>query len=52
MKIRTSDCVQNKRHRTKLARKQLEYWRKGTNELKKLQKQARDRGILLMKGEK
>ena len=50
MKTKTFDCVQMKRRGGELVRKQLEgksfeqqleYWRKGTEELKKLQTQAR-----------
>ena len=50
MKTKTFDCVQMKRQGAELVRKQLEgksleqqleYWQKGTSELKKLQKQAK-----------
>ena len=52
MKTKTFDCVQMKRRGAELVRKrlegksleqQLEYWRKGTEDLKKLQKQAREK---------
>ena len=50
MKTKTFDCVQMKRRGAEWVRKQLEgksfeqqlaYWRKGTKDLKMLQKQAR-----------
>lgn len=50
MKTKTFDCVQMKRRGAEWVRKmlegksleqQLEYWSKGTKDLKKLQKQAR-----------
>jgi hypothetical protein len=50
MKTKTFDCVQMKRRGAEWVRKQLkgksleqqlEYWRKGTEDLKRLQKQAR-----------
>lgn len=50
MKTKTFDCVQMKRQGAELVRKQLEgksfqqqlkYWQKGTEELKKLQKQTK-----------
>lgn len=52
MKTKTFDCVQMKRRGAEWVRKmlegksleqQLEYWRKGTKDLKKLQKQARQK---------
>jgi len=52
MKIKTFDCVQMKRRGADWVRKQLDgkslkqqlaYWRKGTEDLKKLQQQARDK---------
>jgi len=52
MKTKTFDCVEMKRRGSELVRKQLEgksfeqqlkYWRKGTEDLKKLQKQAREK---------
>ena len=52
MKTKTFDCVQMKRCGAEWVRKmlegksleqQLEYWRKGTKDLKKLQKQAREK---------
>ena len=50
MKIRTFDCVQMKRRGAELVYKQLEgksfeqqleYWQKGTDQLKELQRQAK-----------
>ncbi len=50
MKTKTFDCVEMKRRGAELVRKQLEgksraqqleYWQKGTDELKKLQKQKK-----------
>lgn len=50
MKTKTFDCVQMKRQGSELVRKQLEgksleqqleYWQKGTYELKKLQRPAK-----------
>ena len=52
MRTKTFDCVQMKRRGAELVRKQLEgksfekqpeYWRKGTEDLKKLQKQTREK---------
>lgn len=52
MKTKTFDCVQMKRRGAELVRKQLEgksfeqqleYWRKGTEDLKKLQTKAREK---------
>jgi hypothetical protein len=52
MKTKTFDCVKMKRRGAEWVRKmlegksleqQLEYWRKGTKDLKKLQKQAREK---------
>ncbi len=52
MKIRTFDCVQMKRRGAELVQKhlegksfeqQLQYWQKGTNQLKELQKQAKEK---------
>ncbi len=52
MRTKTFDCVQMKRRGAELVRKrlegksfeeQLEYWRKGTEELKKLQALAREK---------
>ena len=52
MKTKTFDCVQMKRQGAELVRQQLEgksfeqqveYWRKGTEELKKLQSQASEK---------
>jgi len=52
MRTKAFDCVQMKRQGAELVRKklqgksfeqQLEYWQKGTEDLKKLQKQARER---------
>jgi len=52
MKTKTFDCVQMKRQGAELVRQQLEgksfeqqveYWRKGTEELKKLQIQASEK---------
>jgi hypothetical protein len=51
MKTKTFDCVQMKRQGAELVREQLEgktfeqqleYWQKGTSELKKLQKQIKE----------
>ena len=51
MRTKTFDCVQMKRLGAELVRKQLEgksfeqqleYWRKGTEELKRIQTQARE----------
>jgi len=61
MKTKAFDCVQMKRSGADLVRKQLqgksfqqqlEYWKKGTEDLKKLQKQARERVRPPAKGEK
>jgi hypothetical protein len=50
MKTKTFDCVQMKRKGAKLVRKQLEgkslkqqleYWKKGTSQLKELQRKSR-----------
>ena len=52
MRTKAFDCVQMKRRGAELVRKklqgksfeqQLEYWKKGTEDLKKLQIQARER---------
>jgi hypothetical protein len=52
MKTKSFDCVEMKRRGAELVRKQLEgksfeqqveYWRKGTEELRRLQEQARQR---------
>jgi len=52
MKNKTFDCVQMKRRGSELVRKrlegksfeqQLEYWQKGTSELKKLQRQTKNK---------
>lgn len=52
MKTKTFDCVQMKRRGAEWVRRQLEgksleqqleYWRKGTEDLKKLQEQAREK---------
>ena len=52
MRTKAFDCVQMKRRGAELVRKQLEgksfeqqleYWQKGTEDLKKLQTQARER---------
>ncbi|MHC4356902.1 MAG: hypothetical protein ACYS0H_29740 [Planctomycetota bacterium] len=52
MRTKTFDCVQMKRQGAELVRRQLEgksfeeqleYWRKGTEELRKLQVQAREK---------
>ena len=52
MRTKTFDCVQMKRDGAELVRKQLEgksfeeqleYWRKGTEELRELQAQVRGR---------
>ena len=52
MKTKIFDCVQMKRHGAEWIRKQLEgksldqqheYWRKGTEDLKMLQKQSREK---------
>jgi len=52
MKTKTFDCVQMKRQGSELVRKhlegksfeqQLEYWQKGTSDLKKLQKQMKEK---------
>jgi len=52
MKTKTFDCVQMKRRGAEAVRKQLEgtspdeqleYWQKGTAELKKLQKQLQNK---------
>jgi hypothetical protein len=52
MRNKAFDCVQMKRRGAELVRKnlqgksfeqQLEYWQKGTEDLKKLQTQARER---------
>ena len=51
MKTKTFDCVEMKRQGAELVQKQLEgkslaqkleYWQKGTGELKKLQKQRKN----------
>ena len=52
MKTKTFDCVEMKRRGADLVQKQLEgkspiqkleYWQKGTDELKKLQRQKRNK---------
>ena len=52
MKTKTFDCVEMKRRGAELVQKQLEgkslarqleYWQKGTDKLKKLQKQKRNK---------
>jgi hypothetical protein len=52
MRTKAFDCVQMKRQGAELVRKklqgksfeqQLEYWQKGTEDLKKLQTQAREK---------
>jgi hypothetical protein len=52
MKNKTFDCVQMKRRGSELVRKQLEgksfkqqleYWQEGTSELKKLQRQIKNK---------
>jgi hypothetical protein len=52
MKRKTFDCVQMKRRGAELVRKrlegksfdqQLEYWQKGTEQLRKLQRQTKDK---------
>lgn len=61
MKAKTFDCVQMKRRGAELVRKQLEgksfeqqleYWQKGTQNLKEIQTQARKRRRLSIQGEK
>jgi hypothetical protein len=61
MRTKTFDCAQMKKQRAKLVRRRLEgklfeerleYWGKGTEELKKLQTQAREEGSPPMKAEK
>lgn len=53
MRAKPFNCVEMKRQGAELVRKQLEgisfeekleYWRKGTEELKKLQTEAREKG--------
>ena len=52
MKTKSFDCVEMKRRGAELVRKQLEgkslaqqleYWQKGTDELKRLQKQKKEK---------
>ncbi len=52
MKAKTFDCVQMKRRGAELVRKrlegktfkqQLEYWKKGTDQLRQLQSKAREK---------
>lgn len=52
MKTKTFDCVEMKRRGAELVRRQLkgktfdeqlEYWQKGTDRLRKLQRQAREK---------
>lgn len=52
MKTKTFDCVQMKRRGAELVRKrlegktfkqQLEYWKKGTHQLRQLQSKAREK---------
>ncbi len=61
MRTKSFDCVEMKRRGAELVRRQLEgksfdeqleYWRKGTDELKKLQTQAREEGGPPREGEK
>jgi hypothetical protein len=61
MRTKTFDCVQMKRQGAELVRRQLEgksfeeqleYWRKGTEELRKLQVQAREKDGPRIKSEK
>ncbi len=61
MKAKTFNCVEMKRQGAELVRKQLEgksfdeqleYWRKGTEELKKLQAQARKKDTSTSKAKK
>ena len=61
MRTKAFDCVEMKRQGAELVRKQLEgksfeeqleYWRRGTEELKKLQIQVREKDGPRIKGEK
>lgn len=61
MRTKNFDCIQMKREGAELVRKQLEgktseeqleYWRKGTEDLKKLQAQARQKDSSSSKAKK